>query len=436
VTVMKPTINAEKVSMERMLTKRHASLFEDKVRRPVAFAYDIYRYGKLHELVSFTVWELFHRLGLFSQNKYLRFGNGTALSLENSQLKDSRFGEQLVDFFGCRGLNIVRVHYNWKLQFINNKEILGCLYPNDRDLYKSSDGGKSIALVKTFPERIKSIFISSQNTIFVCVKGAVYKSSDNGCTFAKSLELGSSESYFRHNNGITETPGKTLIIGEYGNILDENGWRKLAHLYFSSDEGENWSRSDFLIEQGTNKHVHLIKYSKLLNRLFVADGDNKKRLWVSDSLNSPDMNPRWHSLTKFHLQMGGYTSVVESDQKILFGTDYQGGSNFIVATTDGKKFNKSIVPDPYRRSPIDNMVQRKSRKGNEIWANLPFSVANTKCLLMYTNDDGLTWNKVFEYRMTTHKVWLISASNECVTDVYLSIENSSTNERIVYRITD
>ena len=55
---------------------------------------------------------------------------------------------------------------------------------------------------------------------------------------------------------------------------------------------------------------------------------------------------------------------------------------------------------------------------------------------MYTDDGGLTWNKVFEYRMATHKVWLISASNEGTDGLYFSIENLSTNERVVYRITD
>ena len=80
--------------MERVLTKRHASLFEDKVRRPFAFARDIYRYGKFHERVSFTVWELFHRLGLFPQNKYLKFSN-MALSLTNSRLDDPQFDKQI-----------------------------------------------------------------------------------------------------------------------------------------------------------------------------------------------------------------------------------------------------------------------------------------------------------------------------------------------------
>ena len=140
-------------------------------------------------------------------------------------------------------------------------------------------------------------------------------------------------------------------------------------MYFSSDEGKTWERSDFLIKKGVNKHVHLVKYSKLLNKVFMADGDNYKKLWISDALNLSDLSDpkKWKAVNKFHIQMGGYTSIVESDEKILFGTDYQGGTNFLVETEDGKKFTKKVVPDPYRRSPIINMVQRKSKSGNEIW---------------------------------------------------------------------
>jgi Tol biopolymer transport system component len=134
--------------------------------------------------------------------------------------------------------------------------------------------------------------------------------------------------------------------------------------------------------------------------------------------------------------MGGYTSVVENGERILFGTDYQGGTNFIVTTRDGQKFDKAIVPDPYRRSPIDNMVQRKSKTGNEIWANLPYSTANTKCLLMYSVDGGRSWTKVIEYSRATHKVWLIGSSNEIADELYLSIENLRNSNRVVYRVAD
>jgi hypothetical protein len=169
----------------------------------------------------------------------------------------------------------------------------------------------------------------------------------------------------------------------------------------------------------------------------VADGDNYKKLWISGPLKTFDFeNPNWIPITKYHIQMGGYTAVVENDEKVFFGTDYQGGTNFIVETTDAKKFTKKIVPDPYRRSPIDNMVLRNSKKGYEIWANLPFSAPGTKCLLMYSDDGGETWHKVFDYSRSTHAVWLISASRQTTDTVFVSVQSQKTNARVVYQLVD
>lgn len=421
------------------LTKQYSILFENKWGKSIlSFIQDVYKSGKSREIVSFAVWELFHRLKIFPQGKYLAFSDLQAVSLENESLNSLDLGQRVQEFFAGRELGMSRSDHNWKLLFKHKDgEIFGCLYPNEQDLYKSTDNGNSVIFVKRFPERIKSIFISSQKLIFVCVLGAVYKSSDQGVTFNKTLELGSSVSFFRFNNAMTETPDKTLIIGEYGNIWDDAGWRNLANLYFSYDQGETWQQSEFLKRQKTNKHVHIVGYSGLLNRILVADGDNHKRLWISDSLEAFDFkHPKWRAVNKFHIQMGGYTSFVENNGKLLFGTDYQGGTNFIVETKDGRNFTKRIVPDPYRRSPIDNMVLRKSRKGIEIWANLPYSTAGTKCLLMYSADCGKSWIKVFEYRRTTHTVWLISSANEVAEDLYLSIEDLKNDTRSVYRIFD
>jgi photosystem II stability/assembly factor-like uncharacterized protein len=384
------------------------------------------------------VWELLHRLRLFPKKKYLSLKN-EPLTLETQRLDDSEFTSTLEDQFKSRGQSVARVDHNWKVLFINdNEELLGCLYPEDRDLYKSVDNGKSIVFLERFPERIKSIFVSSQDTVFVCVKGAVYRSADGGNSFEKTLDLGSSESFFRHNNGMTETPSGALVIAEYGNVWNEREWKKLAYLYFSSDDGETWDKSDFLIKRGINKHVHLVRYSRLLNKVFMADGDNYKKLWVSDALTSSGLQDpsNWKPITKFHIQMGGYTAVTETDGKILFGTDYQGGTNFVVESSNGEKFNKRVVPDPYRRSPIMNMVQRKSKRGNEIWAYLPYSAAGTKCLLMYSADEGQSWNKVVEYSKASHKVWLINSSNDISDVLYFSVEDLNSGARVVYEVRD
>jgi hypothetical protein len=134
--------------------------------------------------------------------------------------------------------------------------------------------------------------------------------------------------------------------------------------------------------------------------------------------------------------MGGYTAVTETDGKILFGTDYQGGTNFVVESANGEKFKKRVVPDPYRRSPIMNMVQRKSKSGNEIWAYLPYSAAGTKCLLMYSTDAGQSWNKVIEYSKSSHKVWLVNSSTDISDVLYFSVEDLNSGARVVYEVRD
>jgi photosystem II stability/assembly factor-like uncharacterized protein len=424
--------------MGREITLKYAEAFGTKGKwNFTRFFYDVYRSDKIRELFSFIVWEIMHKFRLFSKKRYIKFNSNDVFVLKNKNLLDVSFKKEISELFAANDLALEVSDYNWKQLFINNGEIYGSIYPDDKELYKSIDNGKSVSIVKKFPERIKSIFISSQDTVFVCVKGAVHVSSDNGNTFKKTLDMGSHESWFRHNNEMTETPDKTLILGEYGNIWDKKRWRKLAYLYYSTDNGASWVTSDFLIQMGTNKHVHLVKYSRLLNKLFMADGDNKKKLWISDTIDANESkNPHWKPINKFHIQMGGYTSVVESDKKIFFGTDYQGGTNFLVETKDGKKYHKKIVPDPYRRSPINNMVQRKSKSGNEIWANLPFSTSSSKCLLMYTKDDGETWNKVFEYNGKDYTVWLLNSSSEIPDVLYFSIEDLKNKNRIVYKVVD
>ncbi len=425
--------------MGRELTNRHALLFEKRIPNPWLFAQDIYRYGKLRELFSFVVWELCHRLRLFPRSKYLQFNGGESIRLKHDDLTSDAFSERIHRFFRTQSLAVERCEHNWKLlHFTGPDTAYGCLYPEDRDLYKSNDNGISIVFINRFPQPIKSLFVSSQNTLFVCVKGTIYRSSDAGDSFQKVLEMGSSESFFRHHNSMTETPDKMLIMGEYGNVWEERRWRKLAYLYFSVDDGKTWTRSDFLIRKGTNKHVHLVKYSRLFEKVYMADGDNYKKLWVSQKLNgSRSLDPdEWIPVNRFHIQMGGYTSVVENDQSLFFGTDYQGGTNFIVETRDGQTFDKKVVPDPYRRSPIANMVQRKSKRGNEIWAYLPYSTANTRCLLMYSMDGGRSWTKVIEYSSATHKIWLVSSSMDVADALYFSIESRKTGERVVYKVAD
>ena len=427
------------IDMREDLTKRYSSFFESyRLARPVTFARDVYLSGKLRELSSFVVWELMHRLRLFSSKSYLDFTEDKPLPLEPEDSAEySDLNDRVNQTFTKLGLQVKSCNENWKMVYLRpGGGMIGCRYPDDNELFESNDQG-AVNFIHSFHEPIKAIFVSSRQVIFVCVKGGVYRRLPNGSPFVRVMDFASPDSFFRHNNGITEMPDGTLVIGEYGNVWDHSGWKDLAYLYSSSDDGMNWKPSDFLIQQGTNKHVHVVKYISLLKKLFVADGDNYKRLWMADARDVADWpDTKWIFANRFHIQMGGYTSIVETDNRLFFGTDYQGGTNFIVESKNGETFTKKVVPDPYRQSPIDNMVLRKAGGKTEIWANLPYCTAASKCLLMVTKDGGQTWNRVIEYDRKHHIVWLISSSTDVSDSFYFSIENVATKNRKVFKVGD
>lgn len=426
--------------MGRELTKRYGSLFDTKRARIAgAFLRDARKSGKIAELLSFAVWEVCHRLHLFGLLGYrsLRFTHIEPIRLTNQSIESAEFRENLERFFENDRRCLSMTGRQWKSVYIDQDNVMyGRLADDDTCLFRSEDGGDTATLIAKFDDTIKSLFVTRNGTILVSVKGAVYRRSSRVDRFERSLELSTPESFVRHNNGFTEGPNGRILVGEYGNVWTEKGWKALAYWYSSLDEGATWERSGFLIERGANKHVHMIRFSSALNRLLMTDGDNKKRLWITDEMGSTSEEPTWNLKTPFHLRMGGYTSSAEIDGRVLLGTDYQGGTNFIVETSDCRKFRKTVVPDPYRRSPIDNMVVRKSSSGNEVWANLPYSTSTSRCLLMVTRDAGATWTRVFDYSRSDHTVWLLNSSHEGNENAIFAIEDRENGVRRVFRISD
>ncbi|MEJ2207255.1 MAG: hypothetical protein P8170_24525, partial [Gemmatimonadota bacterium] len=163
----------------RELTRRYAGLIQGKrVQNPFTLAYDIYRYRKLSEFLSVAVWEVLLRLRLFPKARYVQLRNGATLTLVGEHLDDPDVEARLDRAMRARGLSLSRSEHNWKVLVSNGEgELFGCLYPNDTDLYKSVDDGESVVFLERFPQRIKSLFVSSRGAIFVCVVGAVHRSS-------------------------------------------------------------------------------------------------------------------------------------------------------------------------------------------------------------------------------------------------------------------
>ncbi len=429
------------------LTKRYSSFFNQKgwkkvsslIANGLAFLEKAFRSGKLGELSSFAIWESRHVLKLFPKESYLRFNDRTPLILSSASPTDFEFSGDIETHALEDGLRATRSLHDWRVLFVNDEGIsFGCLSSDDTKLYKSDDGENTLIPIGEFPARIRSIFVSSTNTVFVCLSGSVLRSSDGGATFEECLRLASPVSIFRFNNGMTETSQGTLIIGEYGNVPEGRGWRSIAYLYFSDDDGRTWHRSDFLIRNGANKHVHVVRYSKSLDKILVADGDNKKRLWMVEETDGGRAEPstvKWRLVTKRHIQKGGYTAVTDSNGKVFLGTDYLGGTNFIVESTDGHRFTAKVMPDPYRRNPVYNLIERRSRRGSEIWA-ISDSYISKRCLLMYSTDHGTSWNKFIEYDSATHECLLASSSIEPSDVLYFRFATKAKDNKdcVVLRI--
>lgn len=401
--------------------------------------------GKGRELISFVCWEISHQCQAYRiTDRYVQFTDTPYLSMTTEP--DPLMKCSLADpFLAGQGLHFSPVAVDWKFCVATADGIIwGSCFSKPCLLYYSEDQSASAVLVYEFERPITSFFISQRNDLFVCSDGRIFKSSDRGRTFRVVLRLSTPISYFLFNNGMTELPDQTLLIGEYGSIWHGRAWQNLAYLYHSTDDGQTWQTADFLLRQGVNKHIHLVQYCALLNAIFLTDGDNKKQIWINNTLSAFNQqvvgwSAGWRLINRHHHQTGGYTSMAETENAVLFGSDYLGGTNFIIKTTDGKQFEKLVLPDPYRRSPVMNMVSRQRKSGTEIWA-VSYSClsGNTRSLLMYSPDSGRSWTRVIDFDGKYNEIRIVSSSHDLQATVYVSVtefgKSHQPHRHVVYAL--
>lgn len=391
-----------------------------------AFVKEVINKGKLTELSSFLVWEVLHKAGAWSKESYLHFSPEAPLLTDLSPLFLDK--EYQLDF--SPHSTMTRLPVRWSLVFFDSE---GSVFGNTKTalniLFRLSSAREGAVPLAEFEGEIKGIYITAKGIIFVCSAGCLHRSADGGHSFRKVLDFSTNHSYFRHNNAFTERPNGDLFVGEYVCIWRNSSWHCAAYVYFSKDEGKSWTRTSFLEKEKINKHVHILKYSRLFKGLILTDGDNKKKLWINQSekgfeKKAANAENGWKELTHFHLQQGGHTAMVELGDTLFFGTDYLGGTNFLISTQDLKSFQRQIVPDPYRRAYFTNMIVRKAANNTlEIWATLYAGYnSKTKSLLMVSSDAGKSWTKVIEYDGSKYIVEMISSSLHVSDQIFLMIQ--------------
>ncbi|PQA60912.1 beta propeller repeat protein [Siphonobacter curvatus] len=386
--------------------------------------------------MSFIVWEVAHVLKLNRRKKYLAFSSRTPHTvIEEGIIQRTSDPESLLH-------ELEETSADWLFCLITPSLEYWCVSQREKhQLYHKTAGATQAKVVSTFDEEIKSLYITQANVILIASGGCIFRSNNQGISFQRVLQLSSPISWFLFNNGIAELPSGELFIGEYGSIWQQTRWQSLAYFYHSKDQGLTWQQIRSLHERGVNKHVHVLKYSTLLQSLIMTDGDNHKKLWINSSLSCYDQlnrfkrNQGWKMVTHLHLFKGGYTSMLDGSKRMFLGSDYMGGTNFLVSTTDGKRYQSLIIPDPYRRCPIMNMTYLKTATHTEIWASLFCGIGrSTKCLIMYTDDDGLNWHKFLEYDGSRYAIHLISHTEAQTGYLYLSVTSTEWSTYRVYKI--
>lgn len=384
------------------------------------FLRDVHRSGKSVELLSFIIWEVQHRLRLAPRRKYVVILPGASSSVA----PDSTLVTDLP------GVEEMPLAWKWLVISPEGRE-WGVLHEGPEILYFRPTSGSLPVRLLTFPGAIKSLHRCRSGVLFLASRGVIYRS-DDGVSFEPVLSLASEISWFLFNNGLAELPDGGLLLGEYGSIWLGDRWQSIAYLYRSADGGRTWEKIDSLVRRGVNKHIHVVRYSETTKSLLLTDGDNHKKLWFNHSLSAFDRFARflpgegWKLVNQLHLSKGGYTSAIDGRSTLLLGSDYMGGTNFIVRTRDGRRFDSRILPDPYRRAPIMNMVRIDTVQGPEIWASAYYSIGGTnRCVLLYTRDDGETWHRFLDYDGSIFAAELVSQSPGRVSYFYLTITGPS-----------
>ena len=388
-------------------------------RNIIQFLSKLYYSEKLVELFSFLVWEINYRVSYYSKNTLKFTSEDSLLTINDCDSLEGLITEKFL---------ISPCHYNWYLVYIDGSQnIWGCTFEQKAVLNLLSPDEKLIATFQ-FEHDINGLFIDSLNNVFCCSHGILFKGSEH-VDFKRVLTFSTTESRFR-KDAFTEDSNQRLFIGEYANIVEGKRWKFVGYIYYSVDGGDSWSRTDFLKTVGVNKHVHILKWSKLIDGLVMTDGDNQKNIWVNksdcyDKRFSDTSKTGWKKVNKNHLQKGGYTAIAESNDMLLLGTDYNGGTNFLAVTSNMLDFKFRVIPNPYRRAPFDRILVRLNAKNElEIWSSIVFwNSKSAKSLLMVSYDHGLTWRKVIEYDGSQLNLKLISMSNRITKKIYLILED-------------
>jgi hypothetical protein len=198
-----------------------------------------------------------------------------------------------------------------------------------------------------------SNFVPLAGRIYFVVDGILYSVTAESDIRKENLLFSAKESTIL-DQGIARDNDGNLVIAEYKH--DKSG-ESGALLYVLRARDAHWTTIDTLARR-VDKHCHIVFFDPTSRIFYVTCGDSRKML---AKLDLKGQKATVEIVSDGAGKTGGYMCAVPWEGGFLCGTDYTGGTNFLVLIRGGRIVRKEVLRKPFRRSIVTSMVAARDR---------------------------------------------------------------------------
>lgn len=250
-------------------------------------------------------------------------------------------------------------------------------------LYKSTDKGATYSSMVFFSNTLKSVWMSSAQTLFASANTASPNASEAGLWrygsggWSRTLTLNSTETVWI---GLDQDTLGNIFCGVYGdNAGDIPG---AAVIYKSTDDGLTWTQSYY---DPDARHIHELTIDKSNNYIYAAVGDNIAPYNTEYILRSTDNGGSWSKILDSMCQI---TNIVCGDGYRLFSTDDPTNSA-IYRSTDDTTFT-TVYSFPLSSGNVQSFWMKQDPLTRLTLASF-IAGTSIKAQILISADEGLTW---------------------------------------------
>jgi hypothetical protein len=193
-----------------------------------------------------------------------------------------------------------------------------------------------------------SNFVALAGRVYFVAGGTLYSVTALSEVRNENLQFSTKESTVL-DQGIARDNDGNLVVAEYK--LDTSGVSG-ALLYLLRAGDTHWTTIDTLARQ-VDKHCHIVFFDPSSQFFYVTCGDNRK---ILATLDLKGQEPTIRIVSDSAGRTGGYLSAVPWEGGFLCGTDYTGGTNFLVFIRGDRIVRKEVLHKPFRRSVVSSMA--------------------------------------------------------------------------------